>query len=182
VSARRAAAAGLVAALLAGGALAVCGCKSAPAMEPADAAADAELADGAAGNSDALCNGLTQLGAAVTPSCDPGAVPAPVGGAITDGTYLLTETHFHGDCSTDPLSETLVVSQGTVQSVATRADGREMRTSVKYLPGSNGTTLSATQTCPARIQTTLRYNATATTLTIYLSTVLATRVSTFTLQ
>lgn len=130
---------------------------------------------------DAACNALTQLGAPVIPSCEPGSAPAATGGPISDGTYVLSESHFYGDCSSQPLAETLVISQGTVQSIVTGPGDSERRSSVSYLPGTPATTLSETQTCPARVQTTLRFSATASTLSIYLSTVLATRVSTFTL-
>src|SRR4051812_45736103 len=99
------------------------GCTS-PTIDHADADADADSAiqDGGAGGDtpDAGCNTLTQLGAPVTPPCDPGSAPAAAGGTIVDGTYVLSASRFHGGCSTEPLAETLVVAQGTVQSVATR--------------------------------------------------------------
>jgi hypothetical protein len=76
----------------------------------------------------------------------------------------------------------LVVAQGTVQSVATGADASAIRANVSYQLAANGTTLVETQTCPNKVQTTIRFSATPTTLTIYLGTLLATRVSTFTLQ
>ena len=171
-------AAALVRALLLSAAVGLGGCKS-TAIDHGDAdLSEVGVPDTLA--LDAACNALTQLGAPVIPSCDPGSAPAATGGPISDGTYLLTESRFYGDCSTQPLAETIVVSQGTVQSIATGPGDSERRSSVSYLPGASDTTLSETQTCPARVQTTIRFSATATTLSIYLSTVLATRVSTFT--
>ena len=175
----------VVVAVLAGAAVGGGGCKSSPAIDNADADADGAVetdASGGADTPDGGCNGLTQLGAPVTPTCDPGSAPAAAGGTIVDGTYLLTESRFYGSCSTEPLAETLVVAQGIVQSIATGAGGGAIRASVSYQLGANGTTLAETQTCPAPVQTTVRFSATPSTLTIYLSTLLATRVSTFTLQ
>ena len=176
--------AGLLATLVAGAAVGQGGCKSSPTIDLADADTDAAIQDGAAGGDTpaAGCNSLSQLGAPVTPTCDPGSAPAAAGGTIVDGTYVLTASRFYGACSTEPLAETLVVAQGTVQSVATGADASAIRASVSYQLAANGTTLAETQTCPARVQTTIRFSATPTTLTIYLGTLLSARVSTFTLQ
>ncbi|HET6148436.1 MAG TPA: hypothetical protein VFH68_12965 [Polyangia bacterium] len=178
------AAARLIVGVLAGAA-AGSGCKSSPTIDRGDADADGAIENDGSGGGDTPdggCNGLTQLGAPVTPTCDPGSAPAAAGGLIVDGTYVLTESHFYGGCSTVPLLETLVIAQGTVQSLATGADATEIRASVSYQLGGNGTTLAQNQTCPAKVQTAVRFSATPTTLTIYLSTLLATRVSTFTLQ
>jgi hypothetical protein len=152
----------------------------ASAIDAADARDDATGGDGAP--ADGLCNPLIQLGTLVIPACDNGAPPVAKGGTIVDGTYVLTEAHFFGDCSTGALAETVVISQGTVQSIATGPDGGVQLKTVTTTLGQNGTTLSETQTCPIRVMTTISFDATPTTLTIYLTTALATRVSTFTLQ
>jgi hypothetical protein len=152
----------------------------------ADASALDAALDDANGNdgglADGLCNPLTQLGTPVTPTCHDGAPPAAKGGTIVDGTYVLTETHFFGDCSNRALAETVVIAQGTVQSIATEPDGSVQLKTVTATLGQNGTTLSENQTCPIRVMTSISFDATPTTLTIYLTTALATRVSTFTLQ
>src|SRR5438552_8932041 len=105
------------------------------------------------GGGDALdggpCTTIAQLADPVTTSCDPGAPPAAAGGTITDGTYLLAESHFFGACESKVLSETLVVFQGTVQSIATDATtGMDTRRSFTYTVTSGNTTLSETETCP----------------------------------
>jgi hypothetical protein len=177
---------GLALALLASALMGAGGCSSSghpdsgADLDDSGMIADAEPTD--AGPPVGGCNALTQFGVAVTPSCDPGVAPAATGGDIADGTYDLNESHFYGICSTVPLAETLVVSQGTGQSIATKDDGSEIRTTVSFLVNGDGTSLNATQRCPASVQTSLLYTATATTLTTYLSTVLSTRMSIFTLQ
>ena len=160
-------------------------CGSSGGHADADAADTAGTLDGATGDAapgDGMCNPLTQLGAPVTAVCDSGAPPAATGGAIADGTYVLTESHFFGACSNGVLTETVVVSNGTVQSITTEPDGTTQAKTVTYTLGQNPTTLVETQTCPSRITTTVRFDATPTTLTIFLTTALATRVSTFVLQ
>jgi hypothetical protein len=145
-----------------------------------DAQADAGVqVDAGAGAGDGPCNALAQLGAAVVPACDAGSPPAATGGALVDGTYVLTESHFFGACSQTQLAQTLVVSQGTVQSIATAA-GSVIQDSVTFTIGAGATTLVETETCPAHVVTSVPFTATPTTLTIFLSNALATRVSTFT--
>lgn len=174
------------AAVLALALLAACGGSSSTAVSDAavggDAAADGGVAADAGGDA---CNGLDQLGAIVTAACEPGA-PSPAtrgtGGTIADGTYVLTESQFFGICSTSELGETLVVSQGTVQSLATGASGVVTRKSLTYTVTSDGAMLVETQTCPANVVGTVGFSATPTRLTIYLVNALGTRVSTFTRQ
>src|SRR5689334_1244304 len=42
------------------------------------------------------CNTLSNVGAAVTPTCDPGTIPAGTGGTIVEGTYTLTSQTYYG--------------------------------------------------------------------------------------
>ncbi len=176
----------LVAVLLGG-----VGCGSTAARS--DAAPDAGDASAHDGGADALdggaCNAIDQLADPVTTSCDPGAPPAATGGTITDGTYVLTESHFFGNCDSSVLSETLVVSAGTVQTVqsittdATTGLATRRNFTVAATGGSH-TTLTETETCPAvaNVVTNVGFTATATRLTIRMSNALGSRVSTFTLQ
>jgi hypothetical protein len=143
-----------------------------------DTGADAPASDGGDGG----CNQLSQIGLAVTATCATGAPPAALGGAIVDGTYVLTGTVLYGVCALPDLAETLVVSQGTVESLATSADGTATRRSLTYVIPAAGTVLTETQTCPSRVIASVRFSATPTTLTIYLTNALTTRVSTFTRQ
>jgi hypothetical protein len=161
-------------------------CSSASPPSSPDANADTHLDDAAApdatANPDAACNALSQLGEPVIPICDRGAPPAATGGAIADGTYALTESHFFGTCSQAALAETLVIAQGVVQSIATVASGEETRATIAFKVAASQTTLTETQSCPTSVIANLPFSATPTTLTIQIATQLATRVSTFTLR
>jgi len=162
-------------------ATAAAGCGTGRSGSAPDAGADASTDASAGETGDAACNGLTQLGALVTPVCDSGPPAGLEGGPIAHGTYVLTEARFFHGCSSAPLAETLVVSQGTAQSIATDAAGGTQVKTVTFTLGGSGA-ITETQTCPVKIALTTSYSATPTTLTIVLSNALATRVSTFTLH
>jgi hypothetical protein len=157
-------------------ALAACGSSStAPDAGPPDAGADASAAD--AGDN---CNELAPLGGPVAATCAPDAPTPATGGTIADGTYVLTQSLFFGTCSSSTLDETLLVSGGTVQSVAVDANGVVIRKSVTTTVAGSGTALVEAQTCPPGLIVTVGFSATPTTLTIYLVNALGTRVSIFT--
>lgn len=155
------------------------------AAKAADAAgnADGTLDGGADGLDGRGCNAIAQLADPVTTSCDPGAPPAAAGGTIADGTYLLTESHFFGACESNVLSETLVVSHGTVQSVTTDATtGMTTRGSFTYAATSGSSTLSETETCPGAFTANVGFTATPSRLTIFMRNALGSRMSAFELQ
>jgi hypothetical protein len=157
------------------------GCGSSPAKP--DAAADG----GIDGGGDALdgggCNAIAQIADPVTTSCDPGAPPAAAGGIIADGTYVLTESHFFVSCESNVLSETLVIAQGTVQSITTDATtGQTTRRSFTYKTTSGSATLTETETCPGAFIANVGFTATPTRLTIFTRNALGSRMSAFTLQ
>jgi len=165
-----------------------CGSSASTPGAAADAAdalagADAALDAGADSLDGGECNAIAQLGDPVTTSCDPGAPPAMTGGTIADGTYLLTESHFFGNCDESVLSETLVVSQGTAQSITTDATtGMASRRNLIIAATSGASTLTETETCPTNLVATVGFSATAIVVTIRMANALGTRVSTFTLQ
>ena len=165
-----------------------CGSSAATPDAAADAGDGAGNADGTIdGGADALdggaCNAIAQLGDPVTTSCDPGAPPVPDGGAIADGTYVLTESHFFGACESSVLSQTLVVSQGTVQSITTdAATGVATRGSFSFKVGSGSSALSETETCPGAFTASVGFTASPTRLTIFLRNALGSRMSAFELQ
>jgi hypothetical protein len=160
------------------------GCGSSAAKpDAATDATDAALDGGADALDGGACNAMAQLADPVTTSCDPGAPPAAAGGAITDGTYLLAESHFFGACESNVLSETLVIAQGTVQSITTDATtGQVTRRSFTYKTTSGSTTLTETETCPAAFIATVAFTATPSRLTIFMRNALGSRTSTFALQ
>jgi hypothetical protein len=45
-----------------------------------------------------VCNALAPTGPLVTEACSSGSVPAPQGGTIQDGTYLLESVTYYGPC------------------------------------------------------------------------------------
>jgi len=96
---------------------------------------------------------------------------------------LLTESHFFGACESNVLSETLMVSQGTVQSIATDATtGTVTRRSFTYTVTGGSTILSETETCPGAFIANVGFTATASRLTIFMRNALGSRMSMFELQ
>ena len=132
----------------------------------------------------ARATAIAQLADPVTTSCDPGAPPAAAGGTIADGTYLLTESHFFGACESNVLSETLVVSQGTVQSITTDATtGMATRRSFTYTVTSGSTTLERDGDLPRRVHRQRRRSPPRPSrLTIFMRNALGSRMSVFELQ
>lgn len=159
--------------------------KNVSATDAGDAMAtgDADLDGGADAVDGGGCNAIAQIADPVTTSCDPGAPPAGAGGTIADGTYLLTESHFFGACESNVLSETLVIAQGTVQSITTDATtGQATRRSFTYKSTSGSATLTETETCPGAFIATVGFTATPTRLTVFMRNTLGSRMSAFTLQ
>jgi hypothetical protein len=161
-----------------------CGSSATTPDAAGDAAASSDAAlDGADALDGGECNAIAQLGDPVTTSCDAGAAPAMTGGSIVDGTYLLTESHFFGNCDESVLSETLVVSQGTAQSITTDATtGMSSRRNLTIATTSGSSTLTQTETCPINLVATVGFSATPAQLTIRMSNALGSRVSMFALQ
>ena len=99
----------------------------------------------------APCNDLEQLGTEVDLIASPIASPKPVGGAIEDGTYVLTRSTLHTRDSSPGAKLvafgriTMVVKGTTSQLVKTAADGQVRRTTVKRV--SSGTVTMSQTTC-----------------------------------
>jgi hypothetical protein len=158
-----------------------CGSSAAPPGATADGG-DAAIGTDAALDGGA-CNAIAQLSDPITTSCDPGSPPAASGGTIVDGTYLLTESHFFGQCVESVLSETLSVSQGTVQSITTDATtGIATRRSFTYAMTNGSSRLGETETCPSAFTATVSFTATPSRLTIFTRNALGSRMSTFARQ
>jgi hypothetical protein len=120
------------------------------------------------------CNALTNLGTTITPVCSTEAAPVGTGGAIADGTYVLTaQTKYDASCTSPlSLSETITIAGDCVQLVFG-----------SILPGTGssrlttqGSAISFTRTCehididgavtiqPFSMQA---YTATSTTFTLF---------------
>ena len=126
----------------------------------------------------AVCNTLTASGDVVIQTAATGSAPAPAGGTIANGTYVLTSNEVF-----PPGSSASASSKETL-----RITGNQMERALAYLGfvsqlnysiSTAGTTLTATATCPVGDAFSLPYTATATTLVIFGD---ATSVQTYTRQ
>jgi hypothetical protein len=65
------------------------------------------------------CNALANTSETITPTCVSGTMPAGTGGAIADGTYVLTSQTYYQDttCARSPLSETISIAGDCIQLV-----------------------------------------------------------------
>jgi hypothetical protein len=99
----------------------------------------------------APCNDLEQQGTEIDLIATPVAAPKPVGGAIEDGTYVLTRSALHTKDSSPGTKLvafgkiTMVVNGTTSQLVKTSADGKVRRTTVKR--ETTGTVTISRTTC-----------------------------------
>jgi hypothetical protein len=122
------------------------------------------------------CNTLTDVGAAVTPTCTTAAIPAGTGGTIVDGMYTLTAQTYYGtaSCEQNPVSATLVIASGCIQE----ASGAPTTATVSTTYTVSGATITRTPTCLNVVgvdagsfsldTTTLTFTATATTFTVFI--------------
>ncbi len=127
-------------------------CGSSQAVSDAgDAAVDAGDGPGGAGSCSAnvphgqACNTLTNVGAAVTPTCVSGTIPIGTGGTIVDGTYTLTAQTYYGSttCSSTPVNATLEIAGGCVQEVSSMP----LPVTVSTTHTVAGATITRTVTC-----------------------------------
>ena len=132
------------------------------------AGADGVPVDGGFG---AGCNTVA-TGTPVTVSCagdgGVGVVPAPTGGSIVPGTYVLTAVTVYGACAAVDVAQTLVVTANTVETVISDPINGLSRANATYaIAGSN---MVQTNTCPNTDSRTLGFSvatsAGGTTLTL----------------
>jgi hypothetical protein len=141
-------------------------CREAPRFVNADELARAPNTAGGA----APCNDLVQLGDEVDLRGSRAPAPVPAGGAIADGTYVLTSTTLHtkdqpeGAMLVGLGKATMVVNGSTSQMVRNTVNGRERRTTVNRVSDGTVTTLQTTCTFPsptADATSMVAYTATA---------------------
>jgi hypothetical protein len=122
-----------------------------------------------AGLDPGACNSVPLLGSQVALQCSMRADPTPRGGQILDGLYVLTAVIQIGACgpSTVTLSETVLISNGTIYAAAQSPDGQIQRTNGTY--STSGPELTFNQTCPSMGLEVDRYDADPMTLTLYAS-------------
>jgi hypothetical protein len=106
------------------------------------------------------CTPLTNVGCPVTPTPASGPMPTFGGGAIVDGTYVLTAiASYAGVSAGSPSRATIAFSAGTVQKVQETAS----ECSVPSVIGTyaiDGANLTVTLTCPGPTTVKLPYTAT----------------------
>jgi hypothetical protein len=129
---------------------AACGSSQA-ASDAGDAGLDAGDGPGGAGSCSAnvppgqACNTLASVGAAVTPTCMSGSIPAGTGGTIVDGTYTLISQTYYGSttCSSTPINATLEIAGACIQEVT----NTPILATASTLHTVAGATITRTVTC-----------------------------------
>jgi hypothetical protein len=114
---------------------------------------------GTGGTGTPACNDLALLGQAVGQTQKSGAAPAPVGGTIIDGTYVLTEVDLYPPAVVDPsyrddFTMTLIGGQEA------QVDSHGLTYLLTY--STSGTTFSMTSTCGGTFGETSSHPYTAT--------------------
>lgn len=134
-------------------------CGPAPAVSP-----DAGSGDDAGPTG---CNAIASAGEPVPETAGAGAMPTPAGGAIADGTYVLTAWEIYPPGSVDAFQrrETFVFAGNTVESLSQKDAEPEQRRAGTY--STSGTTWSISLSCPVTQTVDLPYTATPTTLQIF---------------
>ena len=114
------------------------------------------------------CNTLRNDGPAVSVMASTATAPAPAGGTIVDGTYVLTAATGYAISPavipTTTLSAVMQIAGSTMQQAGT-INGEERRYTSTL--ATSGTSVTTTDTCPAADSNTYRYTATTTSLRIY---------------
>jgi hypothetical protein len=120
------------------------------------------------------CNGIVPDGAQLSTACKTGAAPMPKGGAITEGAYVLTSVEIYGAACTPSVVRGDVYICGSTWSFGFDQGGGTPSTGTATATAASATTYSVMQTCPALTPGTapqvVGYDATTTTLVLYLTT------------
>lgn len=147
----------------------------------ADASTDGPIADAAArdaakacipaGPDAGVCNVLSASGPPVVVVCDPSPPPAPTGGVVVDGTYVLASSRFHGPCAAPESDRIAWVACGSRWSTIQESTVGGI-TTTQHIDGdvvTRGTLLELMPTCgrPDVSRVTFDFDATPTTLTLY---------------
>lgn len=133
-----------------------------------DAATDVALAeDSAVADASGACNDLTLLGADVTISSNPAMAPTLTGGAITDGTYVLTQGVAYGrPAGVMAMQRTTLRIAGARWNFVTTSSGTMIRQTFDVMVGP-GAQLRSQLLCPVATAGTLEgYTASGTQLTL----------------
>jgi hypothetical protein len=133
---------------------------SAPSEGGADVGVDAH------GDAPPECNKLANLGSPVPGNLVANAAPAPTGGTLVDGTYVLTKYQVYtgpggqSGPSGQSLASTLALAGSTYEAVSSTG-GSDTRVNGTFT--TSGTSYTATVTCPGGPTTALGYTFDGTT-------------------
>lgn len=123
-------------------------------------------AGGAAGAAGAGgdCNSLPLLGGLVSESVVAGPMPAPAGGTVTDGTYVLTKWEVYSGTPLGQQQElTLKFAAGHAQvAIHLQMGSTGAWASTNFDYSTSGTSLTANTTCPSPNSYSWEYTASAT--------------------
>jgi hypothetical protein len=114
------------------------------------------------------CNSLTVTGTPVTPACVNTASPTPVGGPIYNGFYVLSKIEYYqptGPCPTQTEQIDWSICGSSWETVQV---GGTTTTRVNATVTASQTTLSLELSCPNSGLSVWGYDATSTTLVLYL--------------
>ncbi len=149
------------------------------AVAPVDAAGMCQLFP----ESDGTCNSLPLFDATVIePSCATGTEPAPTGGAIANGIYLLQSSAYYGGCPGTTTSRITWSICGSQWESAQETNGIDVPSNALALTEASSQSVSLTIVCPMPGAATYGYDATPTTLALHVPVDSYVRVDTFAMQ
>jgi hypothetical protein len=130
-----------------------------------DAPAGGQDGGGSGSGSGSACDPVTPAGQIIHKDHDPGAPPTMTGGTITDGVYALTQmVQYNGENGDTGHKDTMVFAGGHGQ-IAGLQDGTGPMQNAFFDYTTSGNDLMLTLTCGGSGSITLKYTATATTVT-----------------
>lgn len=121
-----------------------------------------------AGDSSGECNAIQNVGSVVTPTTKSGALPAGAGGAITDGTWVLSRVELYGGAAFPRVAATYQVKGTLLVTVSTFPDTDETSRDVLVLAQS-GASGTQTSTCASSASSPFEVTATTSELSFVLS-------------
>jgi hypothetical protein len=132
------------------------------AEKPADAS---PISDASPGSCAGTCNSLAHLGTTVTRTVSAAAVPAMTGGAVLDGTYVVTGVvHYNNDTAPFTLKATAVLTGRTDTWVESLNGSADLHITATFT--TNGSTFHVTTCCPAASSADSGYTASGNTLSV----------------
>lgn len=131
------------------------------------------------------CNGITPDGAEINVTCKTGLGPAPKGGSITGGAYVLTAVELYRTTGCTPgTARAQLYICGATWSFAFDQGTAAVNAATTTATVASPTTYSLAQTCPAGLGSPqiMGFDATATTLTLYTGSADTAEVDHYTLR